>query len=175
MTRTEKLQRLALRYQSSETRDERDMIFSEICRLVMTLPVVRGTHRRTRSHVRGQSPRFADDEDQAIRRCVWRSLKRYDASYNVPYSIYITRGIQSALRDFWGQEAWKDDAPMHIPVKAWREYRKAAGMRARGQDYEIDEALYNACAVAPLHAEISDLTPGALIDFCISDEDERER
>lgn len=159
MDRTTKLQRLAIKYQSATSKEERDRIFSEICQIAMRMPVVRSTHRKTYSRVSGQSPRFADEENQAIRRAIWRSLARYDASYNVPYSIYVTRGIKIALKDFWSQEAWREDVPMHIPVQKWREYRRAAAHKSNSNTPEpcIDNELYNACAIAPLHCEISEL------------------
>lgn len=142
------LSRLAARWQASSDSDERDVIFSRLVRACMRLPVVRKARRQTFTSVASHSPRWSDDEEQAIRRAIWRAAKRWDPCRGVSFDAYVSRGLKTAVHDFWRQEAWIEDIQLHVPVAEWKRYRRLMASRPDGvcgrpEDCPLD--LYLAC------------------------------
>lgn len=138
---------MAVRWQQAEDAMERDIIFSRILKECMALPVVKATRRRTALKVGGQNPRFADEELQAVRRAVWRSLKRYDPDLGVPFQHYVSRGLKVAIHDFWRVGSWNNDLCLHVPQADWKKWRMAEARRVSGdgQVTDIDPTLDMAC------------------------------
>lgn len=122
--------RLVLRWQESSDEDERDIIFSRLVRHCMSLPVVRRARRQTFMGVASHSPRWADDEEQAIRRAIWRAARRWDPSRGVTFDAYASAGLKVSIHDFWRQEAWIEDLQVHVPVSEWKRYRRLVASRS---------------------------------------------
>ena len=118
-----RIQRLVIRYQQTEDVNERDRLFATILREVERMPVCRAARRKTYQQVAGHSPRFADEEQQAIREGLYRALRRYDATYGMPAVMYISRYLKGAIRDYWRRYAQREDLPVAVPVTKWAAYR----------------------------------------------------
>ena len=143
--------RLVTRWQASDDDAERDLVFARLVSHCMRLPVVRAARRRTFTSVASHSPRFADDEEQAIRRAIWRAAKKFDPGRGVEFDAYVSRGIKVAVHDFWRQEAWIQDLGVHVPVAEWLRYRRAMSARApeeTGKPADCPLDLYLACTPA---------------------------
>ena len=138
---------MAVRWQEAEDAMEKDVIFARILRECMSLPVVKATMRRTAQMVGGQNPRFADEELQAVRRAVWRSLKRYDPGRGVPFQHYVSRGLKVAIHDFWRVDSWNKDLCVHVPQADWKRWRMEEARRASGDELapDSDPTLDMAC------------------------------
>lgn len=125
----EDIDKIVLMWQESSDEDERNIIFSRLVRHCMSLPVVRRARRQTFMGVDSHSPRWADDEEQAIRRAIWRAARRWDPGRGVTFDAYVSRGLNMAIHDFWRQEAWIEDLPVHVPVSEWKRYRRLVASR----------------------------------------------
>ena len=146
--------RLVLRWQESSDEDERDIIFSRLVRHCMSLPVVRRARRQTFMGVASHSPRWADDEEQAIRRAIWRAARRWDPSRGVAFDAYVSAGLNVAIHDFWRQEAWIEDLQVHVPVSEWKRYRRLVASRSGDESGCPDGCpldLWLACTPATKH------------------------
>ena len=146
--------RLVLRWQESSDENERDIIFSRIVRHCMSLPVVRRARRQTFMGVASHSPRWADDEEQAIRRAIWRAARRWDPSRGVAFDAYVSAGLNVAIHDFWRQEAWIEDLQVHVPVSEWKRYRRLVASRSGDESGCPDGCpldLWLACTPATKH------------------------
>lgn len=124
--------RLVIRWQESDDADERNVVFSRLVRHCMRLPVVKRARRQTFTSVASHSPRWADDEEQAMRRAIWRSAKRWDPARGVAFDAYVSRGLKVAIHDFWRQDAWIQDLSVHVPVADWLLYRRMMSSRPPG-------------------------------------------
>lgn len=143
--------RLVTRWQLSSDDDERDIVFGRLVRHCMRLPVVRKARRQTFMSVASHSPRWADEEEQAMRRAIWRAAKRWDASRGVAFDAYVSRGLKVAIHDFWRQEAWIQDLDVHVPVADWLRYRRLMSSRPPGVSGRPDGCpvdLWLACTPA---------------------------
>lgn len=140
--------RLVTRWQASEDDDERDIVFARLVRHCMRLPVVRKARRQTFTSVASHSPRWADEEEQAIRRAIWRAAKRWDPSRGVAFDAYVSRGLRVALHDFWRRDTWVNDLPVHVPDADWQRYRQLMASRpptASGRPEGCPLDLWLAC------------------------------
>ena len=146
--RYDRLQRLAIRYQDASDDSERNRVYGMILTEIQRLPVVTGARRQTYMRVAGHSPRFADEEQQAIRNSVWRALNRYDRRRGVPFVKFVSMAIKADVRDYWRREAWRHDLCVSVPLRVWTAYRRAVGS---GDDADIDCIDYDVCKHAAYH------------------------
>lgn len=151
--------RLVTRWQASDDDDERNIVFARLVRHCMRLPVVRKARRQTFTSVASHSPRWADEEEQAIRRAIWRAAKRWDPSRGVTFDAYVSRGIKIAVHDFWRQEAWVEDLAVYVPRLDWKHYRQMMATRppdAMGRPDGCPLDLWLACTPAFSDGDIDD-------------------
>lgn len=139
-----RLTRLAKRWHAADDDDERDAIFTRILEIVMTMPVVGAAKARTAACVGGHVAVYADDEDAAIRRAAFRSLRRWDPDAGVPFGPYLTRGLAVAIHDFW-RTIIRTTLCVYVPTAEWIRWRHEETMRAYGSDVESDPLLDSAC------------------------------
>ena len=150
--------RLVTRWQDSNDDDERDIVFTRLVRHCMRLPVVRKARRQTFTSVASHSPRWAEEEEQAIRRAIWRSAQRWNPTRGVPFDAYVSSGLRVAIHDFWRQDAWIQDLSVHVPVSDWKHYRKLMASRPHGMMGRPDECpldLWSACT-PPFYEGVGD-------------------
>jgi hypothetical protein len=151
-----RLTQLAVAWQEEADAMRREQLFGQILSRCMNLPIVKATRWKTAHEVCGQSPRFADDEMQAVRRAVWRSLRRYDAEFGVPFDKYASRGLRVAINDFWKVGSWNHDLCVHVPQADWKRWRSEETRRASGDASapDSDPALDAACRFAAVWDEV---------------------
>lgn len=146
------IDRLVMRWQDSDDADEKDVLFARIIRHCMRLPVVRRARRQTFTRVASHSPRWADEEEQAIRTAIWRAAKRWDRSRGVAFDAYASRGLGVALHDFWRRDTWVNDLALYVPMRDWQRFRQLMASRPSDMSGRPDECpvdLYLACTVVP--------------------------
>lgn len=160
--------RLVMRWQDSDDTDERDVIFARLVRHCMRLPVVRRARRQTFAGVASHSPRWADEEEQAIRRAIWRSAKRWDRSRGVAFDAYVSRGLKVAIHDFWRLDAWIHDLDVHVPVAEWLHYRRMVSSMPSwhtGCPDGCPADLYEACTPSISDNMMSHVDPAVWDDY----------
>ena len=152
-----RLTRLAMRWHAAADDDERDAIFVRILEIVMTMPVVGASKARTAAGVGGHFTMFSDEEDAAIQRATFRSLRRWNPDSGVPFGPYLTRGLRTGIHDFWRTHL-RTTLCCYVPSSEWIKWLHEIVILSYEGGEPSDELLDAVCRNAAYWQQIDEQT-----------------